>query len=142
MSALRGHEMEGIQPKAVDAHIQPKAHYTVHFLAQLRVVPVQVGLLDREVVQLVDIGGRVVLPGTVVAGNGTVAGPARRATSNSSRGTGWCASCGSAQTTGACRCCGSPLGLAPASGPAGAGPPAARQSRPYCRIQAEYGRSR
>jgi len=65
-SRVLGDERNHVHPKAVDALIKPEAHHAVNFLAQLGVLPVQVGLLAREVVQVVGLGGSVVGPGVAL----------------------------------------------------------------------------
>ena len=59
---LLGDEVDDVHPEAVDAPVQPPAHHRVDGLAHLRVLPVQVGLLAREQVQVVLAGRRVELP--------------------------------------------------------------------------------
>src|SRR5215218_9421376 len=48
-----GDEVDYVHAEAVDAALQPPAHHGVECLADLRVLPVEVGLLTREQVQVV-----------------------------------------------------------------------------------------
>ncbi|MNX90728.1 hypothetical protein D3C86_1227880 [compost metagenome] len=53
----------GVQPQAVHAHVQPIAHHGQHFLQDLRIVIVQVGLMRIEAVPEVGVCHRI--PGPV-----------------------------------------------------------------------------
>ena len=68
-----GNQVDDVHAEAVHALVQPEAHDVVDLFADLRVLPVQVGLLDGEVVQ-VELAGRLVpLPyGGAEAGNPVV----------------------------------------------------------------------
>ena len=52
-------QVDDVHAEAVHALVQPEAHDVVDLFADLRVLPVQVGLLDGEVVQ-VELAGRLV----------------------------------------------------------------------------------
>ena len=65
---LLGDEVDHIHPEAVDAAVQPPVHHRVDGLAHLRVLPVEVGLLLREQVQVVLIGARIERPGWAAEG--------------------------------------------------------------------------
>ena len=52
-------QVDDVHTEAVHALVQPEAHDVVDLFADLRVLPVQVGLLDGEVVQ-VELAGRLV----------------------------------------------------------------------------------
>ena len=54
-----GNQVDDVHAEAVHALVQPEAHDVVDLFADLRVLPVQVGLLDGEVVQ-VELAGRLV----------------------------------------------------------------------------------
>ena len=69
-----GDEVDDVHPEAVDAALHPAAHHPVHRRPDLRVLPVQVGLLAGEQVQVVLAGRRVELPG----GPGEERHPVRR----------------------------------------------------------------
>lgn len=58
-----GEEVDDVHPEAVDPALQPPEHHRVHGLPDLGVLPVQVGLLAGEQVQ-------VVLPARLVVGPG------------------------------------------------------------------------
>ena len=68
-----GNQVDDVHAEAVHALVEPEAHDVVDLFADLRVLPVQVGLLDGEVVQ-VELAGRLVpLPhGGAEAGNPVV----------------------------------------------------------------------
>ena len=55
-------EVDHIHAKAVHALIQPEAHHVVHALTHIGVLPVQVGLLGGEQVQVILAGGLVLFP--------------------------------------------------------------------------------
>jgi hypothetical protein len=55
--------VDDVHAEAVDAPVQPPAHHVVHSGADVRVLPVQVGLLAGEDVQVVLPGLLVPLPG-------------------------------------------------------------------------------
>ena len=57
-----GDEVDDVHAEAVDPAVQPPAHHLVDRLADLRVLPVEVGLLAREQVQVVLAGRLVELP--------------------------------------------------------------------------------
>ena len=57
-----GEQVDDVHPEAVDAAVEPAAHHRVDRLPDLRVLPVEVGLLGREEVQVVLAGGLVVGP--------------------------------------------------------------------------------
>ena len=57
-----GDQVDDVHPEAVDAPVEPPAHHRVDGLADLGVLPVEVGLLAREEVQVVLAGHLVVLP--------------------------------------------------------------------------------
>ena len=57
-----GDHVDDVHPEAVDAPVEPPAHHRVDGLADLGVLPVEVGLLAREQVQVVLAGRRVELP--------------------------------------------------------------------------------
>ena len=57
-----GDHVDDVHPEAVDPAVQPPAHHRVDGLADLRVLPVEVGLLAREQVQVVLAGRLVELP--------------------------------------------------------------------------------
>lgn len=52
-----------IHPEAVDALFQPPVHHVVDLVAERVVLPVQVGLLLQESMEVVLVGGLVVFPG-------------------------------------------------------------------------------
>jgi hypothetical protein len=54
-----GHPVDGVDPEAVDAAVEPEAEGFAHRRLHLGVVPVEVGLLRLERVQLV-LTGRLV----------------------------------------------------------------------------------
>jgi hypothetical protein len=54
-----GEPVDGVDPEAVDAAIEPEAEDSVQRRLYLGVVPVEVGLLRRERVQIV-LSGRLV----------------------------------------------------------------------------------
>ncbi len=56
-------EVDDVHPEAVHAALQPPAHHGVHRLPHVRVLPVEVGLLAGEQVEVVLAGRLVVLPG-------------------------------------------------------------------------------
>jgi hypothetical protein len=57
-----GDEVDHVHPEAVGAPVQPAAHHRVDRLADVRVLPVEVGLLAREEVQVVLARRLVELP--------------------------------------------------------------------------------
>ena len=58
-----GDERDDVHAEAVDAFVEPELHEVVDFVADLGVVPVEVGLLHGEVVQVVFVGRGIFLPG-------------------------------------------------------------------------------
>src|SRR5579875_3006314 len=56
-------EMGGIDPKTIDAPLQPEAHNIKHGGFDRRIAPVEVWLLLEESVQIILAGGAVPLPG-------------------------------------------------------------------------------
>ena len=58
-----GDHVDDVHPEAVDAPVEPPAHHRVDRLADLGVLPVEVGLLAGEQVQVVLAGRLVELPG-------------------------------------------------------------------------------
>ena len=58
-----GDQVDDVHPEAVDTPVDPPAHHRVDGLADLFVLPVQIGLLAREDVQVVLATAVVVLPG-------------------------------------------------------------------------------
>ena len=66
-------QVDDVHAEAVHALVQPEAHDVVDLFADLRVLPVQVGLLDGEVVQVELVGRLVPFPhGGAEAGNPVV----------------------------------------------------------------------
>src|ERR1700736_3749756 len=63
---ILGYELERIQPKIVDTLIRPKTHDIVYFVPQPRILPVQVRLLARKIMQVIGIGDRIIPPRIVV----------------------------------------------------------------------------
>ena len=57
-----GQHVDDVHAEAVDAAVEPPAHHRVHGLADRRLLPVQVGLLAREEVQVVLAARLVELP--------------------------------------------------------------------------------
>gem|GEM_PF-2622416 len=57
-----GDKVDDVHTKAVDAAVQPPAHHRVDRLAYLGVLPVKIGLLSREEVQIVLVRAVVELP--------------------------------------------------------------------------------
>ena len=55
-------EVDDVHAEAADAALQPPVHHAVHFVLHLRVVPVEVGLAARELVEVVLAGGGIELP--------------------------------------------------------------------------------
>ena len=82
-------EVHDVRAEAVDAAVQPEAQHVVHRADHLRVVPVEVGLLGQEGVQVPLPGGRVPRPrGAAAERGGPVVGrdaPASRRASGTSR---------------------------------------------------------
>ena len=111
-------EGDDVHAEAVDALVEPEAHEAVDLFADFGVVPVEVGLLYGEVVEVVLAGGGVELPGgageegRVVVGwsVGLPSGPAGPGLPGrarcSSRGRDCLWICGSRRTSGARRRCG------------------------------------
>ena len=62
-AGILGDEVDDVHPEAVDPAVEPPSHHRVHGLADLRVLPVEVGLADREQVQVVLPGRLVERPG-------------------------------------------------------------------------------
>ena len=127
-AGVLGDEVDDVHAEAVDPAVQPPAHHRVDRLADLRVLPVEVGLLAREQVQVVLARRGVGLP----AGPGEERAPVVRrlgagatSTSRASRCRG---SRGTPRTTGARRTCGLPRGPSRASCRARA-PPASSASK-------------
>ena len=58
-----GDHVDDVHAEAVDPAVEPPAHHRVDRLADLRVLPVEVGHAAREQVQVVLAGGLVELPG-------------------------------------------------------------------------------
>ena len=58
---FRNHAYD-IHAEAVHALVAPPCHHAVHVVAQFRILPVQIGLLRREQVQIVHVRFRVKLP--------------------------------------------------------------------------------
>src|SRR5699024_10429954 len=58
-----GDEVDHVHPEAVDATVEPPAHHVVDRGPDLWVLPVQIGLLGGEQVQVVLAGGLVQSPG-------------------------------------------------------------------------------
>ena len=103
-------EVHDVGAEAVDAAVQPEAQHVVHGLDDLRVVPVEVGLLGQEGVQVPLLGGLVPRPrGAAAEGRRPVVGRAvRRAVVPAVPVRAWAsrATRGSRRTTGAGRRCG------------------------------------
>ena len=103
-------EVHDVGAEAVDAAVQPEAQHVVHRLDDLRVVPVEVGLLGQEGVQVPLLGGLVPRPrGAAAEGRRPVVGrmrPACRRASGTSRAWASRATRGSRRTTDAGRRCG------------------------------------
>ena len=57
-----GNRADLIHAEAVHALVAPPCHHAVHVVAQFRILPVQIGLLRREQVQIVHVCFRVKLP--------------------------------------------------------------------------------
>ncbi len=57
-----GDEWDDVHAEAVDAFVEPELHEVVDLVADFGVVPVEVGLLGGEVVQVVFVGYGVFLP--------------------------------------------------------------------------------
>lgn len=73
-SLVLANEVDDIEAEAVAAPVQPEAHDVVDGVAHLGVLPVEVGLLRAEQVQVVLIGGLVVCPGAALEVAGPVVG--------------------------------------------------------------------
>ena len=58
-----GDQADDVHSKAVDALLAPAGHHVEHILTHSRIVPVEVGLLGGEEVQIVHIRRLIVLPG-------------------------------------------------------------------------------
>src|SRR3546814_14904891 len=54
---------EHVEAETVDAALQPEPHGVVHGPADIRIAPVEVGLLFQEGVVVILAGGRVPFPG-------------------------------------------------------------------------------
>ena len=65
--AVLDQRMRDVDPEAGDAAIEPVAEDAVELGPQVGVPPVEVGLLDRELMQVVAPAPRVVLPGAPAA---------------------------------------------------------------------------
>jgi len=71
-----GDERDDVHAESVDAFVEPEAHEAVDLFANLRVRPVEIGLLGREVVEVILVRLRVERPrgtgeiGGVVVGRG------------------------------------------------------------------------
>ena len=61
--ACLGNHVDDIHPEAVDPLVQPPAHHGKHFLAHLRIVPVQVRLFGCKYVQIILLPVFVIGPG-------------------------------------------------------------------------------
>ena len=62
-AGLLGNDGDYVHAEAVDAFIEPEAHDGENFLADLGIIPVEVGLFYGEVVEVVLVGFGVELPG-------------------------------------------------------------------------------
>ena len=49
----------GVEPKAVDAHVEPEAHDLQHRFHDLRIVEVQIRLMAEEAMPVVGLGDRL-----------------------------------------------------------------------------------
>ncbi|MNI44979.1 hypothetical protein D3C73_993790 [compost metagenome] len=58
-----GDHVDDVHPEAVDPFVEPESHHLVQRLAQLRILPVQIGLLAREEMQVIFAGSLIQLPG-------------------------------------------------------------------------------
>ena len=96
-----------VQAQAVDTAIHPEADHVVHRLLDLGVVPVQVGLLGHEAVQVVLLRGLVERPRRAAGLEHRLPVVGLRRARRTSRAWGCPASCGIRGTTGAGRSCGS-----------------------------------
>ena len=99
-----GDHVDDVHAEAVDPAVEPPAHHRVDRLPDLRVLPVEVGLLAREQVQVVLAGRLVELPRRAGEERAPV-GRLGRATSTS-RASGCRGSSATRRTTGARRRCG------------------------------------
>ncbi len=60
---ILGDQIDHVHAEPVDSAVQPPVHHRVDRRPDVRVLPVEVGLLAREQVQVVLVGGGVELPG-------------------------------------------------------------------------------
>ena len=61
-----GTKSDGVEAETINAFIEPKTHHFVDLLPQFGVFPVQIGLAIGKIVEVVGIGGFVVLPGVAL----------------------------------------------------------------------------
>src|SRR5580658_2455912 len=59
-------ELEGIHAESVNSFIQPEFHHRVDFLTDDGVLPVEVRLLPRKIMEIPGVGQAVVTPGVAV----------------------------------------------------------------------------
>ena len=142
---------DGVEAETSHTLLEPEGDDVFEGLVDLGIVPVEVGLLNVELVVvvlarlLVPLPGRVAEVGLPVVGRlalvGCRSGPCRRATCTS-RGRDWCATSATAGTTCACLRCGS--SPCPSGRGCGAYWPRRRggRSRPWCRTWDRWLRSR
>lgn len=55
-----------IDAVSIDALIEPETHTLVEILSHTGILPIQVGLLAAEIMEIIGIGQRIVTPGTEV----------------------------------------------------------------------------
>src|SRR5579864_9509916 len=71
--SILGSKLESIQPETINTLIGPKLHDIKNLLAHFGVFPVQIGLLAREIVQIIGIAYRIIHPGIMIYIEKTVA---------------------------------------------------------------------
>ena len=55
-------KVENVAPESVYAHIRPEIDDTFTFASHLRILPVEVGLLNRKRMEIILVGRRIVFP--------------------------------------------------------------------------------